>query len=277
MEDIFRVRKIVTHGGNAHLDDLLGSALLAFKYNVPIERVSSVDSFEAETIYLDIGGRYQPPYFLDHHQSIDIPCSLVLVIRHHFPELVKYDIPDIRYIDVRDRYGMIKYINCLLPSEILFFERMFTRWFASITYISPEDDEYSILVWLGKKFYNYIRSRSEEIKRIDDVLSKADRYIYNDVNILLLDEDLPPHEVALRMRDIHVVIQPSSRNRDHYNIIKLAPHQDYISLDDVAEYLMERGKLVFYHANKFMLVSEDLESALEAIKKIKYVNISRDK
>ncbi len=274
MENSFRVRKIVTHSGNAHLDDLLGVALLSFKYHVPIERRSSVDLFEEDTIYVDIGRRYEPPYLLDHHQSIEIPCSLILVIKHHFPELASLDIPEIRYIDVRDRFGLYKAINLQIPSELLFFERIFTRWFASISYISPDDEEYSILSWLGKRFYFYIKHRSEELKKYDEILSRAREVEFNGVKVLILDDDMPPYEVASRRDDVHVIIQPSSRNKDNYSIIKLAPYQDRITLDEVAKYLEERGKLVFYHANKFMLVSKDLSSALEAIKHVKYVNSS---
>ncbi len=275
MENSFKVRKIVTHSGNAHLDDLLGVALLSFKYSVPIERRASVDVFEDETIYLDIGRRYDPPYLLDHHQSLDIPCSLILVIRHHFPELASLDIPEIKYIDVRDRFGLYKAVNFQVPSELLFFERIFTRWFASISYLSPEDEDYKILFWLGKRFYFYIKYRSEELRRYDEILSRGREAEFNGVKVLILDDDMPPYEVASRRGDVHVIIQPSSRNKDNYSVIKLAPHQDRISLDDVARYLEERGKLVFYHANKFMLVSEDLSSALEAIKHVKYVNRSR--
>ena len=272
MEMENRVRAIVTHSGNAHLDDLLGAALLAFKYRVPIERVATVDVFEEDTIYLDIGRRYEPPYFLDHHQDINIPCSLVLVIRHHFPELDNLDIPEIRYIDARDRFGLYKAVNLHIPSELLFFERIFTRWFASISYISPDDEDYGILVWLGKRFYLYIKERGEELKRYEEVLSRGRLMEFNGVKVLLLDDGIPPYEVANRRGEVQVVIQPSSRNRNNYSIIKLAPYQDHISLDEVAKYLEDRGKLVFYHANKFMLVAEDLNSALEAIKRIKFVN-----
>jgi len=272
MESSFKVKKIVTHSGNAHLDDLLGAALLSFKYHVPIERRASIDDFEDDTIYLDIGRRYEPPYFLDHHQSLDIPCSLILVIRHHFPELADLDIPEIQYVDVRDRFGLYKAVNFHVPSELLFFERIFTRWFASISYITPEDEDYDILVWLGKRFYFYIKYRSEELRRYEEILSRGRLMEFNGVKVLLLDDDMPPYEVANRREDVHVIIQPSSRNRNNYSVIKLAPHQEKVSLDDVARYLEDKGKLVFYHANKFMLVSEDLDSALEAIKHVKYVN-----
>ena len=253
------------------MDDLLGVALLAFKYGVPIERRISIDRFEDETIYVDIGRRYEPPYLLDHHQSIDIPCSLILVLKHHFPELEKMDIPEIRYIDTRDRFGLNKVVNAPIPSELLFFERIFTRWFANISYISPEDEEYYILKWLGKRFYGYIKNRYDELRRYDEIISKADEKVVDGIKILLLEDDVPPYEVLNRRSDVHVIIQPSSRNPNQYSVIKLAPYQDKISLDDVARHLEEEGKLVFYHANKFMLVAADKESAIRSIKFIRYI------
>ncbi len=269
---IVNVKKIVTHSGNAHMDDLLGVALLAFKYAVPIERKVNINAFEQGTIYVDIGRKYDPPYLLDHHQSIDIPCSLILVLRHHFPELEKMKIPEIRYIDMRDRFGLNKVVGTPIPSEMLFFERIFTRWFANISYLSPEDEEYYILKWLGKRFYGYIRNRYEELKRYDKVISTANEEVVDGIKILLLDDDVPPYEVLNRRTDVHVIIQPSSRDPNQYSVIKLAPYQDKISLDEVAKRLDEEGKLIFYHANKFMLVAADKDSVLKYIKYIRFVD-----
>ena len=277
MEEPLRVRKIVTHGGNAHMDDLLGTALLAYKYGAPVERVISVDAFEDETIYLDIGRRYEPPYLLDHHQDIEIPCSLVLVVKHHFPELVEaLELPEMKFIDVRDRFGLHRAIGVEIPSETLFFERVFTRWFANIQYISPEDEEYQVLRWLGRRFYNYLRERVEEMREIAEALENAVEMTVNGVKILVLDKAVPPYEVMNRRGDVQVIIQPSSRNPEQYSVIKLSRYQDMISLDKVAEKLRERGRLVFYHANKFMLVGSDKESVLESIDGIEVVGDGGD-
>ena len=277
MEEPLRVRKIVTHGGNAHMDDLLGTALLAYKYGAPVERVISVDAFEDETIYLDIGRRYEPPYFLDHHQDLEIPCSLVLVVKHHFPELVDaLELPEMKFIDVRDRFGLHRAIGVEIPSETLFFERVFTRWFANIQYISPEDEEYQVLRWLGRRFYNYLRERVEEMREIAEALENAVEMTVNGVKILVLDKAVPPYEVMNRRGDVQVIIQPSSRNPEQYSVIKLSRYQDMISLDKVAEKLRERGRLVFYHANKFMLVGRDKESVLESIDGIEVVGDGGD-
>ncbi len=277
MEEPLRVRKIVTHGGNAHMDDLLGTALLAYKYGAPVERVISVDAFEDETIYLDIGRRYEPPYLLDHHQDIEIPCSLVLVVKHHFPELVEaLELPEMKFIDVRDRFGLHRAIGVEIPSETLFFERVFTRWFANIQYLSPEDEEYQVLRWLGRRFYNYLRERVEEMREIAEALENAVEMTVNGVKILVLDKAVPPYEVMNRRGDVQVIIQPSSRNPEQYSVIKLSRYQDMISLDKVAEKLRERGRLVFYHANKFMLVGSDKESVLESIDGIEVVGDGGD-
>ena len=277
METPLRVRKIVTHGGNAHMDDLLGTALLAYKYGAPVERVTSVEGFEDETIYLDIGRRYEPPYLLDHHQDIEIPCSLVLVVKHHFPELVDaLDLPEMRFIDVRDRFGLHRAIGVEIPSETLFFERVYTRWFANIQYISPGDEEYQVLRWLGRRFYNYLRERVEEEREIAEALENAVEMTVNGVKILVLDRAVPPYEVMNRRGDVQVIIQPSSRNPEQYSVIKLSRYQDMISLDKVAEKLRERGSLVFYHANKFMLVGSDKESVLESIDAIEVVGDGGD-
>jgi len=272
VESPVNVRKVVTHGGNAHMDDLLGSALLAYKYGAPLERVVSIEGFEEGVIYLDIGRRYDPPYLLDHHQDIEIPCSLVLVVKHHFPELVEaLELPEIRFIDTRDRFGLHRAIGVEIPSETLFFERMFTRWFANIQYLSPGDEDYDVLRWLGRRFYNYLRERLEEEREIVEALDNAVEMEVNGVKILILDRSVPPYEVMNRRGDIQVIVQPSSRNPEQYSVIKLSKYQDMISLDRVAEALKERGRLVFYHANRFMLVGSDRESVLEALDKVEVV------
>jgi len=92
-------RAVYTHSGTAHFDDLLSIALLVYRYpGITVYRVPSVESFEDDSIYVDIGGRYEPPSLLDHHQDPSLPCSLVLVLRHHFPELVGAEsLPEIMF------------------------------------------------------------------------------------------------------------------------------------------------------------------------------------
>ncbi len=273
MENGLRVRKIVTHAGNAHMDDMLGSALLAYKYRVPVERVVKVEGFEDDVIYLDIGRRYEPPYLLDHHQDIEIPCSLVLVIKHHFPELNDaLELDEVKYIDRRDRFGLLKTVGVEIPSEVLFFERMFTRWFAEILYITPDDEEYSVLTWLGKRFYTYLKERVEELRRFEEALSRAETFTVNGVKIMVVDDSLPPYEVEKRFGDVKVVVMPSSRDPSQYSVIKLSKYQDELTLDDMAEALQREGKLVFYHANKFMLVGSSREDVLKHIDKVRRVD-----
>lgn len=105
-----QVTKIITHPGTAHGDDFLACCVLAAKFGVPIERrePEQADLDDPESLVLDVGGRYEPAELnFDHHQSLEIPCSFVIVLQwlglhEKFQRVYKW----YANVDFRDRLGV---------------------------------------------------------------------------------------------------------------------------------------------------------------------------
>lgn len=86
-----RIKKIVTHAGTFHADELCALALLHTMFpDAPVERTytPSEDDFnDVGVIVLDIGRRYEPELNnFDHHHDAELPATNMLVLRHFLPD-----------------------------------------------------------------------------------------------------------------------------------------------------------------------------------------------
>ena len=84
------MKKIVTHGGTHHADELLAIAVLFSQVGVvPIERTytpSEDDFADTGVLVLDIGRRFEPKSGnFDHHQDATLPATNLMILRHFFP------------------------------------------------------------------------------------------------------------------------------------------------------------------------------------------------
>ena len=96
--------KIITHNGKAHLDEVLGSALLALHIGEDpesIERMEAGDAAElvssgnipADTYFIDCGLIYDGRRKLyDHHQDRELDSSALLLFNEFFPHLENTDL-----------------------------------------------------------------------------------------------------------------------------------------------------------------------------------------
>ncbi len=81
--------RIITHGGNAHRDELLSIGIVFAKHGiVPVERRDPTDleSEDPHTWVIDVGQRHEPELSnFDHHQfslDEDPRCALTLILDH---------------------------------------------------------------------------------------------------------------------------------------------------------------------------------------------------
>lgn len=115
------MKKIVTHAGTFHADELAGIALIlrrvrGFLPTPPIVRTYTPDADDfndAEVVVLDIGRRFEPDLLnFDYHQAPELPSAAGLVLRHfyvHEPRLVALlDRHFIGYIDRVDRGEVVE-------------------------------------------------------------------------------------------------------------------------------------------------------------------------
>lgn len=83
------IKRIVTHPGRAHLDDLLGVALglagCTWQQTVTVYRREPTpeELDDPSVLVLDIGKRYEPECLnFDHHQDTTLSASFVLLLNH---------------------------------------------------------------------------------------------------------------------------------------------------------------------------------------------------
>lgn len=80
-------KKIITHAGAFHADEILAIATVFHFYNeIPVERVRRVEQMDLddpEILVLDIGREYKPlSGNFDHHQSPDLQATNLLILKH---------------------------------------------------------------------------------------------------------------------------------------------------------------------------------------------------
>lgn len=85
------MKKIITHAGTFHADELCAIATIRRMYpGIPVERTytpSESDFSDPEIFVLDIGRRYEPSYGnYDHHHDAGSPATNVLVLIDLFSE-----------------------------------------------------------------------------------------------------------------------------------------------------------------------------------------------
>lgn len=103
-DDIRMPYSVITHSGKAHIDEIMAIAVLAvFKGENPsaVHRLSAeelmplLESGEPppDTWVIDCGLIHDPDRrSFDHHQDRELPSAALLMLRHHFPELLDTDL-----------------------------------------------------------------------------------------------------------------------------------------------------------------------------------------
>ena len=245
---------IIHHPKPYHLDDFLAVSLLLYKYpeatrvtksQFSLEDAEKLASHYDLVIAVDIGKMlYISPNIkiYDHHHDIDIPSSLVLVLKHEFPELWKkiVEIPKLRniinFIDFRDRFGLPKALQKFNISDnvgiIRFFDILLSQ--------EPSKE-------VGEAFVNLVNS-------YHSVSEKVSIHDISGIKVAVTEEDPKklPTSVIFDVIDADLLLQPNSRNPNHTSVIKnsLSPKYDSLNLAN----LKTRYNVVFLHPNGFLAV-----------------------
>jgi len=245
---------VVSHPKPYHLDDFLSVSLLLYKYPGAVHRVARNRDdvyriLEEEkpdlAIVVDVGERYdvgEKVRWYDHHQDASLPCSLVLVLRHEFPDLYRkiLEVEPLRkmlqYLDTRDRFGVDRANEVLGIRDPIDLMRYLPTIF--LTEPSPE---------VGKNFVKLVEAfyRAKERARVLNVDGVK-------VAIIDLDQREVPASVVFDVTGADLLIQRNSRNPRHTNVMKnnRSPLYDKIDLSKLARMY----PIVFLHKNGFLAV-----------------------
>jgi uncharacterized protein UPF0160 len=122
--------KIITHDGKAHMDELLGSALLALHLGENPEKIERINAQEAadlvasgklpeDTYFIDCGLVLDSERGLfDHHQDRDLDSSVLLIFNKYFSHMKDTELHDyIKLVSKVDTKGAMSLDDFHLISE----------------------------------------------------------------------------------------------------------------------------------------------------------------
>lgn len=277
------MRKIVTHNPPRHTDDFLSIALLRQKYpEAQLEYVhpqSVPEDYLAdpEVVVVDVGGLYdEEKRNYDHHHDREIPCSLVLVLKHEFPEIYEKvkDHPAVQYIDLADRFGGREAGQRLgVP-----FDRDVEEKRKVIMMVDLENDAY--VKEISEGFLKAIESTSdynaflkalyedldrkgvleepkrkieEELRKFREKVEKAEIKEINGLKVVYSRESFAPyHSKVFTELGADVIIERNSMNGNHTSIIKNTSSPKTANLD--LSKVFSAYPKIFIHQTGFIAV-----------------------
>ena len=126
-----KIKKIITHGGQFHADEVLACATLRLiNSQLPIERKFKISPIEYEDptiLIIDIGRYYNPKKGLfDHHQDKELHASNLLILDYFYKEL-------------------------------------------GAAYLLNEEDSYKLYVFLNERIFNFVSKVDVGIIKLDDI------------------------------------------------------------------------------------------------------------
>lgn len=298
------MKKITTHNGNFHADDVFAVATLEIyldkigeKYK--IVRTRDQDIIDASDYVLDVGGIYdEDSNRYDHHQEsfketgyLDIPYSSFGLIWKHFGKEVcenKYVWEKLRKdfvtgIDADDNgidiaESKIKELGVFGPKTFI------SSWHPPYNERTEENFYRGFLqaVEFAKGFLlreiNRVKAKEEAREEFETFLKNKKNILKTDsLKILILPKPLPWKDFLDEDNDFEFVVMerddgswmatsvPVSKNSMKVKAVK----RSWLGLRD--EELSKKAgveDLIFYHKTGYILVGKTKESVLEALSKI---------
>jgi hypothetical protein len=289
------VKKVVSHKEPRHLDDFIAIALL--KRSFPEAIIETVhpqgvppEYYDDESICLvDVGGRYEPSLMnFDHHQDLNLPCALILVLRDVYGLSIMSKV--LRFIDIADRYGVKRASEELgvkldpkedmLRREILLIDlNKHGSEVGEVLWDSLLMDDYSL--WI-RKVYNMLEERGlleeprrkikEEEEKYKEKISRVEIKEYGDMRVALSSESLAPHHYRFfQETKVDLLIERNSMNKEHTSVIKNTSSDKTKDLD-LSKVFNEYPK-IFLHQNGFIAV---LDTPFEEVDKERILKILLD-
>ena len=271
-----KVEKIVTHRDPRHWDDFIAVSLLKMSYpDAVVEMVHPQqvpqEYYQDERICLvDVGGRYEPEKLnFDHHQDLNLECSLLLVLKHIYGLSVVSGV--LRFIDIGDRYGVkraseelgvkLDPVEDRMRKEILLID--ITRHGSMVGEVLWDNlliDDYSL--WL-RKVYTELESKGlldeprkklhEEEMQFLDKVKRAMFMDYGDVKVCMSAESFAPfHYRLFNEYGVDLLIERNSMERRHTSVIKNTGSSKASRID--VSKVFEVYPQVFLHKGGFIAV-----------------------
>lgn len=248
------IKKIITHNGNFHADEVLAVAMLrSHGFNQPVERKRSVEPSEikdSQVMVIDIGGVCSiDDLNFDHHQDASISASNILiadwlVATGKMEQKVREKIASfLKQISDVDR-GLIP--NGGPAAGLNAIVRGFNPSVGSPAEFDAEFEK--VVIFCQQIIENQIRNAQKAVEdevRWDALERRGRVAIQEDINPILGWKEMAKRD------DILVLVCPS--NREGWQIISRNSEEFTIPPHDTQ---------IFLHANRFMAAYPDRESAI---------------
>jgi len=244
-------KKIVSHRPPRHTDDAVALALLTQKYpDAELEFLSPQDPKLEEyrkdpsVILVDVGMAYSPEFRnYDHHHDSDVSSSLMLVLKHEFPEYLKAIETDplmmksLEFIDLKDRFGPFKAkeITGIDPAGAYFLEE-------ALKELSSTEEG--------------LRALGQALKRrFDaeaDILRKLEKVEVREIKGLkvAVDREGAPGGRVFGYTGADLLIQRNARNPQQTSVVRNSASPKASVIESSAL----KDEAVFVHPNGFMAV-----------------------
>lgn len=227
------LKKIVTHSGNFHADEVFACAALALMFHGAIEIVRSRDPkiWEQGDIVVDIGGRYREnEYRFDHHQEggagvreNGIPYASFGLVWKRYGETLAGSPNATRAIDEHlvqpidagdngvETYTKHGEVSPYLVSDVIAAFR--GVWNETRT----ADEGFSEALAVAKKILEreiiFMRAEEEGTARVEEAYARAE-----DKRIIVLDDHYPWYRVLCSHSEPFYVVKPDRDNGGKWKI-----------------------------------------------------------
>lgn len=276
------MKKLVSHLPPRHLDDFLALSVLKtifkdaeIEYLHP-QKIPEKYFENQDIILIDIGYRHNPSLNnFDHHQDINLPCSLSLVLKKFFQiKYNKYQLLDI--IDKTDRFGLLftknfyakRNIEIKINKETDLKRRIILnldlkKYGDLIGNFLLENLSISYYTEFLNKLYDYLDDKKilEEAKKIveqeeiefKEKINNIKTIEIENIKIAILKEPINSkiNEIFI-ITGADIAIQPNSMDLNQIAIIKNSRSAKYEKIN--LEKIFEKYKKVFIHNTGFMAI-----------------------
>lgn len=260
-------RTIVTHGGTAHFDELMGIAIilaverkrLSDNWDPPaIIRTRNKELIEGGNIVVDVGQKYNPANMrFDHHQDDNLPCAFHLVAEHFLePSListVERIHPWWNLLDRIDRegggsinnQGWRKVSAAPIGAGI-------RHIFAKRHFVFPEDWRYDMLLQIGIEF---LQDTRDLVSDIESILSDYRYDVIGDHSVFITSQpaDGSVFSALWRMLGRQAEITVSQDAQENYAV--------YSQENTVDLTILQGSDAEFVHPSGFLAVFDTMDKA----------------
>lgn len=273
---------IITHLPPRHLDDYLALAILKKHFpKASIFYKHPQDILEQELknpncILVDIGNDYNPELNnFDHHQSSDIPCSLLLVLKHFEPELYQPECMLLKTIDTIDKFGFQKAqaLNLVYPNQEVDRKRKiilntqityYTAHLINKVLMQAIQDNHSFDKFihtlydalyhtpeLQKALEQYEQEEKEFQNKLDNIKLVT---IQNTLIGISFESLAPNHSRVFSQLKLDMLIEANSMNKNHTSLIVNSQSPKKEQANIIREHLIKDQEIIFKHPTGFIIV-----------------------